>query len=129
MNCFDSLRKKKPEVSDPPRGWYHEIAAAVGWYWTPRVKGPQDWPLDVDFAERHLRPKRGNDYFPVPGVQLLAMGGAEFMGACNTKMPMNDVAMIAIAMKKRATPGPYLYSDPYLGSFTAVPLAGAPKIA
>lgn len=129
--CFDKLRKKKPNPSEDAahQKWYHPVAASVDWYLTPRVVGPNDYPLDTDASEKFLRPKRGLDYFPVPGTQLLAMGGDTFMGYANNTMPMNDVAMIEIAMQKRATPGPYLYSDDYLGSFNAIPLAGAPKLA
>jgi hypothetical protein len=130
-NCFDTMRKKRPNpaIDAASQKWYQTIAASVGWYWTPRVKDRSDYPLDLDWGERIVRPSRGTDYFPVPGLQLLAAGGDQFMGYCNNTMPMNDVAMIEIAMQKRATPGPYLYSDDYVGSFTAVPLAGAPKLA
>jgi hypothetical protein len=74
-------------------------ATGQGWYWTPRVEGPQDYPFDFDGSERHMRPRRGWDIFTVtPWRQMLADGGAAVMGWVWPLMPFGDAAVLAAAV-------------------------------
>lgn len=121
MGCFDNLFRRKPKVLQQEH-WYTEApAASVGWFWTPRVTGAGDYPLDTDFSERYIRPRRGMDFFPVPGRQITADLQWVFMGAANYTLPQGNVAMVDIGSIKRATVGPYPnFDDIYVHSFVDV---------
>ena len=127
MGCFDNLFRKPPKPLKQG-GWYRcPPAASVGWFWTPRVAGPYDYPLDTDFSERFIRPKRGIDYFPVPGENLTAEATSEglqisrFQGAAQFTLEQGNIAMVELGSIKRATIGPYPnFDDIYVHSFTDI---------
>lgn len=102
--------------------WYdNPPAASVGWFWTPRVVGPGDYPLDTDFGLRFIRPRRGVDFFPYPGRQITADLEWTFMGAASYTLPQGNVQMVELGSIKRATVGPYPnFEDTYVHSFTDV---------
>lgn len=121
MSVFDKIElpwKRKAKPLEQPQ-WYKESpAASVGWYWSPRVTGPGDYPLDTDFSERFVRPRRGVDFFPYPGRQITWDLDWVFMGAADITLPQGNVAMVDIGSIKRATVGPYPnWDDTYVPSF------------
>lgn len=122
MGCFDNLFRRKPEKVIPQNHWYTEApAASVGWFWSPRVTGPGDYPLDTDFSERFIRPRRGRDFFPYPGRQITADLDWVFMGAASFVLPQGNVEMVQLGSIKRATVGPYPnFDDIYVASFQDV---------
>lgn len=74
-SLFDFGRGRPPEKPQDDRQGFYKLppAASVGWYWTPRVTGKDDYSLDLDAGERYTRPKTGFDFWgPKPIVQLKA---------------------------------------------------------
>jgi len=119
VGCFDNLFRRKPKVLKQDN-WYTEApAASVGWFWTPRVTGPGDYPMDTDFSERFIRPRRGTDFFPYPGRQITADLQWAFMGAASFVLPQGNVEMVQLGSIKRASVGPYanpMWDDIYVRS-------------
>lgn len=116
-NVFEGLRTaEKHPATEAPEKWYRKPpASSVGWWWTPRVVSDEDYPMDLDFSERITRPRRGRDYFPVPGLVQNADQSQTFMHFLQGVLPQANVAVINLAAARPLTAGPNLDANLYPG--------------
>jgi hypothetical protein len=96
------------------------------WRWTPRVVGPDDYPIDADPSERITRPKKGIDVFPYPYLQITADLQTRMQGFMTPIIPLGDAAVLNAAYGRNFS-GPIPWFNDYNRSFTAVTLPSTPK--
>lgn len=120
-NAFEGLKpaRKHPENTTPSKWYRKPPAASVGFWWTPRVAGPEDYPMDLDFSERFTRPRRGRDFFPVPGLQLTADQNQTFMNFVQGVLPQANLSVIQLAAYRQPTAGPNIDANIYPGLVAA----------
>lgn len=121
MGCFDrvkSLRGPKVKPIDGTVGYYTKPPAqSVGWYWTPRVASRDDYQYDLDASERFTRPRRGIDYFPVPGIMQRSDQSQGFVPFLQGVLPQMNVLNVVMASYRELTPGPQMVGGIYSNSF------------
>lgn len=99
---------------------------SVGWFWTPRVKDKDDYPLDLDFSLRVVNPRRGLGVYPYPYTQMTWDGkGAAMGGLSMGLLGLND--LLNRDMLQTGAPGGPIAGTDYLASFTVVTNPWTPK--
>ena len=102
------------EPVETPTGFYKGPPASdgPGWFWTPRVVGSHDYPMDLDGSTRITNPRRGMGIYPYPAVQMLAGGGGALMHIISPVLPMSDAMVLGMGGVGRMPSGPAMGLDP-----------------
>lgn len=100
LNLARGLAADSPKPAARTTYYNNPPSDGEGWYWTPRVRGPHDYPLDLDGSERIVRPKRGLDFW---GTQMLSVrwnGDVVIQKWMVPTMPQNNLQVISQMMGK-----------------------------